>query len=151
MNAPILNKVEVVVLRHPQEQDIALGTAPLLLQLLKNSTVRTGLSWPNSEAAIGKKIDNKKWLVLYLGAAHISAKKILTFVDKKGEEIADDSEIRRSIQGIVVLDGTWSQAKALWWRNAWLLKIKQSSFDPLCSVALRKAAERAEAGKRIDP
>jgi DTW domain-containing protein len=25
--------------------------------------------------------------------------------------------------GIVVLDGTWSKAKTLWWRNVWLLKL----------------------------
>jgi DTW domain-containing protein YfiP len=25
----------------------------------------------------------------------------------------------------VLLDGTWSQAKTLWWRNAWLLKLRR--------------------------
>jgi DTW domain-containing protein YfiP len=26
---------------------------------------------------------------------------------------------------LVLLDGTWSQAKALWWRNAWMLKCQR--------------------------
>jgi len=30
----------------------------------------------------------------------------------------------------VVLDGTWSQAKALWWRNAWMLKCQRVILNP---------------------
>jgi DTW domain-containing protein len=29
-----------------------------------------------------------------------------------------------------VLDGTWSQAKALWWRNAWMLKCRRVVLGP---------------------
>jgi hypothetical protein len=29
-----------------------------------------------------------------------------------------------------LLDGTWSQAKTLWWRNAWLLKCKRAALLP---------------------
>ena len=36
----------------------------------------------------------------------------------------------REIQGIILLDGTWSQAKALWWRNAWMLKCKRVVLAP---------------------
>ena len=32
--------------------------------------------------------------------------------------------------GILVLDGTWSQAKALWWRNAWMLKCQRIILGP---------------------
>lgn len=34
------------------------------------------------------------------------------------------------IEGVVLLDGTWSQAKALWWRNAWMLKCQRVILDP---------------------
>jgi len=34
------------------------------------------------------------------------------------------------IEGIVLLDGTWSQAKALWWRNAWMLKCQRVILGP---------------------
>jgi DTW domain-containing protein len=30
----------------------------------------------------------------------------------------------------VLLDGTWSQAKALWWRNAWMLKCQRVILGP---------------------
>ena len=36
----------------------------------------------------------------------------------------------REIQGIILLDGTWSQAKALWWRNGWMLKCKRVVLAP---------------------
>ena len=29
-----------------------------------------------------------------------------------------------------MLDGTWSQAKALWWRNAWILKCRRVVLSP---------------------
>ena len=34
------------------------------------------------------------------------------------------------LAGILVLDGTWSQAKTLWWRNAWLLKLPRIVLTP---------------------
>jgi DTW domain-containing protein YfiP len=30
----------------------------------------------------------------------------------------------------LLLDGTWSQAKALWWRNAWMLKCQRVILGP---------------------
>ena len=30
----------------------------------------------------------------------------------------------------MLLDGTWSQAKALWWRNAWMLKCQRVVLGP---------------------
>ncbi|MBU6375841.1 MAG: DTW domain-containing protein, partial [Bdellovibrionales bacterium] len=53
-------------------------------------------------------------------------------VDKKGaplEPEANASKLSR-IQGVIVLDGTWSQAKTLWWRNAWLLKLQRLMLSP---------------------
>ncbi len=34
------------------------------------------------------------------------------------------------LDGIVALDGTWAQAKTMWWRNAWLLKLKRLVLHP---------------------
>jgi DTW domain-containing protein YfiP len=31
---------------------------------------------------------------------------------------------------VILLDGTWSQAKALWWRNPWLLKTRRIALAP---------------------
>src|SRR5262247_4494389 len=38
--------------------------------------------------------------------------------------------ILKEIEGVVLLDGTWSQAKALWWRNAWMLKCRRVILGP---------------------
>jgi DTW domain-containing protein YfiP len=44
--------------------------------------------------------------------------------------MADPSAILAGLKGIVLLDGTWSQAKTLWWRNPWLLKLHRIVLDP---------------------
>jgi DTW domain-containing protein YfiP len=35
-----------------------------------------------------------------------------------------------SLEGIVALDGTWSKAKTLWWRNPWLAKLSRVTLAP---------------------
>jgi len=46
-------------------------------------------------------------------------------VSKAGEALPPGE-----LEGIVVLDGTWAQAKTMWWRNAWLLKLKRLKLTP---------------------
>ena len=36
----------------------------------------------------------------------------------------------KGIDGVVVLDGTWKEAKTLWWRNPWLLKLRRLVLNP---------------------
>ena len=45
MSETVDNKVTVLVLQHPQEQDHALGTAGLLAQTLADARLAVGLSW----------------------------------------------------------------------------------------------------------
>jgi DTW domain-containing protein YfiP len=35
-----------------------------------------------------------------------------------------------SLEGIIALDGTWSKAKTLWWRNPWLNKLNRITIKP---------------------
>jgi DTW domain-containing protein len=35
-----------------------------------------------------------------------------------------------AINGIIVLDGSWSQAKTMWWRNPWVLKCRRLALNP---------------------
>ena len=51
-------------------------------------------------------------------------------VNKNGDAVDHQDSALREIEGIVLLDGTWSQAKALWWRNAWMLKCKRVVLAP---------------------
>jgi DTW domain-containing protein YfiP len=127
---PLKTRLHVLILQHPQEPDKDLGSARLAHLALPNSTLKIGLSWPNLKAALGKEAQASRWAVLYLGSG-AKAKgppptnpPVLQFVDKKGM-VTDQPISAKDLDGIVVLDGTWSQAKALWWRNAWLLKLKR--------------------------
>lgn len=130
---PVDNRVSVLILRHPQEQDRILGTARLAVLQLKKAVLKTGLSWPNLTKALGRPADPKHWGVLYLGTAKTSVPllpRTLTVVDAKGEAMPDQDEALEELEGIILLDGNWQQAKALWWRNAWMLKCRRLVLQP---------------------
>lgn len=125
--------LEVLILQHPQEPDKALGTARIAEMTLKKATLKVALSTANLKKALGREdIQPNRWGVLYLGSAPIPNKRGVTFVDRTSKPLPAEqqSQIRSTLQGIVVLDGTWSQAKALWWRNAWLLKCQRMVLNP---------------------
>lgn len=127
---PQETKRHVLILQHPQEPDHALGSALLTHLALPNSSLKIGLSWRNLAAALGRKETHPtRWAVLYLGSGvrgEGAQKKPLQFVSSKGAPIDPPDPI----EGIIVLDGSWSQAKTLWWRNAWLLKVRRIILTP---------------------
>lgn len=129
-------KLHVLILQHPQEPDKELGSARLAHLALPNSTLKIGLSWRNLSAALGREVQNNRWAVLYLGSGTKGGEKPrpgLNLVTKGGAPLAhmgDVKKFRSELEGIVVLDGTWSQAKTLWWRNAWLLKLRRAVLVP---------------------
>lgn len=130
---PIENRIEVVILQHPQEQDRALGTARLTALQLENSTLKIGLSWPSLSKILGRTVDPARWAILYLGSAKVAdlaTDRDIVAIDRKGQPEEHQRAILEDIEGIVVLDGTWSQAKALWWRNAWMLKCQRVILGP---------------------
>jgi DTW domain-containing protein len=117
-------RLKVLILQHPQEQDVDLGTARLLTTNLKNAQIAVGLSWRSLADALGEDADPSRWAVIFprKGEAQGTGTRA---VDKKGVLIPP-----RKLHGIIVLDGTWSQAKTLWWRNAWLLKVNRIVLEP---------------------
>jgi DTW domain-containing protein YfiP len=127
---PLATRHRVLLLQHPQEPDKVLGTARITHLSLPNSVLRVGLSWPNLRTALGEEAVAQRWVVLYLGSVEMprEARDPLVYVDKKGSVIAAPPP--SDIDGLIVLDGTWSQAKALWWRNAWLLKCRRAVLRP---------------------
>jgi DTW domain-containing protein len=131
---PIENRIALLILQHPQEQDRALGTARLLALHFKNAVLKIGLSWPSLSKALGRPVaDPSRWAVLYLGsakAADLDTKSDIVAIDRKGQVEDHQRAILNDIEGIVLLDGTWSQAKALWWRNAWMLKCQRVILNP---------------------
>jgi hypothetical protein len=130
---PIANRIELLILQHPQEQDRALGTARLTAQHFQNATLKIGLSWPSLSKALGRSVDPQSWAVLYLGSAKVAdlaTERDVVAIDRKGELEDSQRAILKEIEGVVLLDGTWSQAKALWWRNAWMLKCRRIILGP---------------------
>lgn len=124
------NRIEVLILQHPQEQDKTLGTARLLAHQLSRAQLKVGLSWPSLAKALGRDAEPRRWAVLYLGSAKPAPGREIEVQDAKGAVIADQDRGMAGIEGVVVLDGTWSQAKALWWRNPWVLKCKRIVLAP---------------------
>src|ERR1700676_4314852 len=67
------NKVSLLILQHPQEQDRELGTARLTALHLKDALLKIGLSWPSLSKALGRPVhDPSRWAVLYLGSAKVA-------------------------------------------------------------------------------
>jgi hypothetical protein len=131
---PIDSRITLLILQHPQEQDRALGTARLTAQHFKDAVVKVGLSWPSLSKALGRPVaDASRWAVLYLGSAKVAdldTDRAVVAIDRKGAIETDQRGILGDIEGVVLLDGTWSQAKALWWRNAWMLKCQRVILGP---------------------
>ena len=103
--------------------------------------LKIGLSVSNLKKAIGREeVSPAKWGVLYLGSGVKGMaerpggflKPGLYPVKKDGELLAEkeSAEILKGLEGIILLDGTWSQAKTLWWRNSWLLKCRRLILVP---------------------
>ncbi len=145
--APVATKLRVVVLQHPQEDDEVLGTAKLIALTLPNCEIRVGLSWASLDHALGTKNAKKdRWAVL--AAAKLPtelpddvAMQPVVLVDRNGRP----QDLKRQLDGVIVLDGTWSQAKTLWWRNAWLLglpRIVLTPREPSMYGRLRKEPRR---------
>lgn len=112
----------VLILQHPQEQDALLGSAQILAAMLPKAELVVGLSWANFAAALGEEgADPKRWAVLFPDR------------DAPGDGVRDrrgNAIEPSSCEGIVVLDGTWSKAKTLWWRNPWLTKMNRMTLAP---------------------
>jgi DTW domain-containing protein len=133
---PTPTRTRVLILQHPQEPDVALGTARLLALSLPSSALKVGLSWASLEAALEgvvdpARIDRGRWAAVFTAKLPAGkeppslAKGEVRVLDRHGETVS-----KPSLDGIVVLDGTWSQAKTLWWRNPWLLKLGRVVLRP---------------------
>jgi DTW domain-containing protein len=130
---PFANKIALLILQHPQEQDVDLGTARLAASHFKNAAVKVGLSWPSLGKALGRNADPKRWAILYLGsvkAKDLMPNREIVALTRKGAAMPDQEAALAGIEGIILLDGTWSQAKALWWRNPWMLKAQRVALNP---------------------
>lgn len=115
-------KRRVLILQHMQERDALLGSAQILEASLPKAKIVVGLSWRNLGHALGEEdVDVSRWAVLFPDREAPG-----NHVKTRGGERLNPA----SLEGIIVLDGTWSKAKTLWWRNAWLNKLNRLSLEP---------------------
>jgi hypothetical protein len=127
------NRLFVLILQHPQEKKELLATAASTRALLGRAELVVGLSWPNLSRALGRSVDPKRWAVLYLGSARpaiFGLNREVIALNRHGEPAADQDGMLHCLDGVVVLDGTWKEAKTLWWRNPWLLKLRRLALNP---------------------
>ena len=112
----------VLILQHPQEQDALLGSAQILVASLPKAKLVVGLSWRNLAHALDEEdVDVRRWAVLFPDR------------ESAGDQVAGRGGVLvppTALQGIIVLDGTWSKAKTLWWRNPWLSKLNRMTLKP---------------------
>lgn len=130
---PIESSLALLILQHPQEQDRNLGTGRLAALHFRDAVLRIGLSWPSLAKALGRPADPRRWAVLHLGsarAADLAPEQEIVALDRRGQALADPAAALADLAGIVLLDGSWSQAKTLWWRNPWLLKCRRLVLGP---------------------
>jgi hypothetical protein len=130
---PIDNRLFVLVLQHPQEKREVLATAAATCAALRRAARVVGLSWPNLARALGRPADARQWAVLYLGSARPAAfglEREIIVLDRAGAPAADQDANLRGLKGVVLLDGSWSEAKTLWWRNPWLLRLRRLVLNP---------------------
>jgi hypothetical protein len=136
--------IPILILQHPQEpsrHDKEISSATLLKEHLNPVHIATGLSWRSLDAATKKfeTVENdpelKKpalWATLYLGTKNQGQTDAMEpgiyYLDKKG--LPKEPPENPTIGGLILLDGTWAQAKTLWWRNAWLLKSQRIYIVP---------------------
>ena len=92
------------------------------------------MSWASLDHALGdEEVDRERWAVL--AAAKLPAELPAATAGPARGPAATARDTPRNLaahglDGILVLDGTWSQAKTLWWRNPWLLKLPRLVLRP---------------------
>ncbi len=126
------NRLFVLILQHPRERKESAATAALVPAMLRRAGLVVGLSWPNLARLVSGPADPRRWAVLYLGSARPATLggAELVALDRRGEPAADQKAALAGLDGVVLLDGSWSEAKAMWWRNPWLLKLRRLVLNP---------------------
>ncbi len=111
----IESTTRVVLLQHPRERDMPIGTARMASLCLPNSELHVGVNWQQSAALLSAISDPMRpALLLY-----------------PGDEAVDAAE--QSPAGpvtLVVVNGTWPQAKKMVRENPILNRLPRVAFQP---------------------
>ena len=111
----IATQTKVLVLQHPREEDKAIGTARMATLCLESAEVAVGIDFSN----------NTQVRALLNDPARPA---VLLYPGPDSKDLA--KEPPTGPVTLVVVDGTWSQARTLTKRNPWLLELPQYAFEP---------------------
>src|SRR6185295_9268722 len=125
---PVPTRTHVVFLQHPRERRVAIGTARLAHLALANSELHVGVDFQSS--------DRVRAL-----AAERSGDVALLF---PSEGATDAPRLSRPPSTLVVIDGTWPQAKKLLKLNPALLQLPRVGLRPRRPSNYRIRREPAE-------
>jgi DTW domain-containing protein YfiP len=103
-------RTRVVILQHPREREVGIGTARMAHLALPGSILRVGLDFSDDEVV--NALPASSWLLF------------------PGPGARDVREIPRDDVTLVVVDGTWSQARGLVRRNPRLAALPRIAFSP---------------------
>lgn len=105
----------VIILQHPAEEKRCLRTAPLLKQCLKDDKclIFKGKRFPGAHRTLEDVFKSPNTLLLYPSAEAVALQDFVKDCNK------DTS------YNLVIIDGTWPQAKAMYAGNQFLHKLKQ--------------------------
>ena len=127
--SPVETASRIVVLQHPRERDVAIGTARMATLCLPNAELHVGLRWQGSAALASATSDpTRPAVLLYPGDGAI--------------DIA-----RNPPPGpvtLVVVDGTWWQARKVIRENPTLAALPRYSFTPPAPSEYRIRKEPSE-------
>jgi DTW domain-containing protein len=116
--APIPTATRVVLLQHPRERDVPIGTARMASLCLPNSELHVGIDWSHSsELARALSDPARPAALLYPGDAQVPAIDVFTSPPKGPVTL-------------VVIDGTWSLARKVVRENPRLRALPRFAFTP---------------------
>lgn len=123
---PLTTRTRVLLLQHPRERDVAINTARIAKLCLPEAELATGVDF-TGDARLEAALDDGAWL-LYPGP---------------GAERARDLQEEARPRVLIVLDGTWWQARSILKRNPRLASLPRLSLSSGGESRYRIRAEPA--------
>jgi DTW domain-containing protein len=124
----IATRTRIVILQHPRERNVPIGTARL-----------AELAFPNSARHVGVDFSNDQAVRAALGQSQ--APPILLFPGRYARKLPQPPPLDPVT--LVVLDGTWSQASKIFKTNPLLATLPRYALDPIAPSRYRIRREPA--------
>ncbi|MET0340352.1 MAG: tRNA-uridine aminocarboxypropyltransferase [Polyangiales bacterium] len=112
---PIETRTKVLILQHPREHEVAINTARI-----------AALALPRCELVVGVELGQQA--AVQRALADTAHPPVLLYPGPDARDLA--SEPPQHPVTLVVIDGTWAQARQLFRKNPWLKELPRYAFAP---------------------